>query len=133
MALLTQLLQDPRLQEGFQTKAEPLFDDSGERVFFELSSGTWWEKTDKMPSKPKVITTPYYILELDLKCRFSAQGAIALAIVIYTDGTWLSKGGGHKCAPVSVTLGNFPIDIMNKSIAKKASSHQVKFLCDIKR
>jgi len=48
--------------------------------------------------------------------------AILLAIIIYIDGTWLSKGGGHSCCPLSVTLGNFSIKIMNKSIAKKESA-----------
>ena len=45
-----------------------------------------------------------------------------LAIILYIDGTWLSKGGGHKCTPISVTLGNFTLENMNKSIAKEASA-----------
>jgi hypothetical protein len=52
---------------------------------------------------------------------FMMQNAIVLPLVLYIDGTWLSKGGGHKCTPISATLGNLSLEAMNKSIAKKES------------
>jgi hypothetical protein len=48
------LLADPRLQDGFQTEANPV-EEWGERVYTELSTGTWWEETEKMEEKPEVI------------------------------------------------------------------------------
>ena len=35
------------------------------------------------------------------------------------DATWLSKGGRDKACPLSITIGNLPRTIMNKSSAKR--------------
>lgn len=47
------------------------------------------------------------------------QGATVVPIIGYLDGTWLSKGGGHSATPMSMTIGNLPRHVMNKSIAKR--------------
>ena len=51
-------------------------------------------------------------------CR---QNATLLPIILYTDGTWLSKNGAHNAKPLSMTIGNFPRHVMNKTTAKKVS------------
>ena len=49
------------------------------------------------------------------------QDATLLPIILYTDGTWLSKNGAHNAKPLSMTIGNFPRHVMNKNTAKKVS------------
>ena len=46
------------------------------------------------------------------------QDATLLPIILYTDGTWLSKNGAHNAKPLSMTIGNFPRHVMNKNKAK---------------
>lgn len=46
-------------------------------------------------------------------------------LILYTDGTWLSKNGAHNIQPVVVTLGNFPRKIMYKKAAKRVSKSMV--------
>ena len=48
-----------------------------------------------------------------------------MPIVLYTDGTWLSKNGAHDIKPLCMTIGNFPIAVMNKDEAKKANQPNV--------
>ena len=44
-----------------------------------------------------------------------------MPIILYTDGTWLSKNGSHDIKPLAMTIGNFPVDKMNQDAAKKVS------------
>ena len=53
--MMVELLQDERLKEGFQTEFVECRNEDDERVYYQLSSGTWWEQTDKHKDKPKVI------------------------------------------------------------------------------
>ena len=70
----------------------------GERIYDELNTGDWWNDTVKMKEMPK--------------------DATLLPIILYTDGTWLSKNGAHNAKPLSMTIGNFPRHVMNKNKAK---------------
>lgn len=52
---------------------------------------------------------------------FPSKGAVLLPVILYIDGTWLSKGGGHNAIPMSCTIGNLPRHVMNKSSAKRVN------------
>jgi hypothetical protein len=100
------LLAAPSLQDGFLTNAEVLEDTfSSTRLFGELNRGLWWQRTEESGEVP--------------------EGAILCPLVLYTDGTWLSKNGAHSTQPLVLTLGNFPRDIMNKKAAKRVREQQL--------
>ena len=73
----------------------------------------------------------HVLLQITKICR---QDATLLPIILYTDGTWLSKNGAHNAKPLSMTIGNFPRHVMNKNKAKKVSwtaklDKNLKFFC----
>lgn len=47
------------------------------------------------------------------------QGAIALPLIFYLDGTHLSQSGTHQCKPWMMGIGNHCMEMQNKKHAKK--------------
>ena len=107
-------MADPDLQEGFMACENTVFED-GERVFSELNTGDWWHDTER--EKPEVYNARCYIQRYNGYYLF--QGSTLLPILLYLDGTHLSKNSSHTIKPLSMSLGNFPIRQMNKTHAKK--------------
>jgi hypothetical protein len=111
------ILADTRLTEGFMTKPDIQYVD-GHRLYGEMNTGHCWEGAQR--KAPRVIQQNILFFIVFLIDFFGlSQGAIALLINIYLDGTWLSKGGGHSATPISMTIGNLPRRVMNKSFAKR--------------
>jgi hypothetical protein len=118
------IIQDPSLQDGFMTHTD-IRHENGFRVYGEMNTGQCWEEAQKQADE--VHHFPLQILFeslLQIVMKFSqnfvyTQGAIVVPIVGYLDGTWLSKGGGHSATPMSMTIGNLPRHVMNKSSAKR--------------
>ena len=92
------ILEDDTMQEGFMTEADVRGEGSS-RVRGEMNTGDWWEETEKE----------------------APVGSVVVPLIVYIDETWLSKGGGHACCPISMTIGNLPRAVMNKSSAKRVS------------
>ena len=50
-----------------------------------------------------------------------AQDAVLLPLILYADGTWLSKNGSHNIKPLAMTIGNFLRKILDQDQAKKVT------------
>lgn len=121
------ILEDETLQDGFMESPD-IRGTGDSRVFGELNTGFWWESTQE--DAPEVIFV--HILG-DLTSNnpiflSAGKGAVVLPIILYLDGTWLAKGGTHSCTPLSMTIGNLPRHVMNKSSAKRVKK-TVYFQC----
>ena len=102
----------------FAIQYEETVNEVGERVYGQLNTGEWWERTEESGQMPTVLFIYWFLMEL---IASFLQNAILLPLILYLDGTWLSRGGGHNCTPLSVTLGNFTQEARNKPYAKKVS------------
>jgi hypothetical protein len=72
----------------------------GDRIYEHLNTGLWWKKTEE-------------------KVR-EAHGDVGLVpIILYLDGTWLSKNGRHNAKPISMSLGNFDKAVYNQDASKR--------------
>ena len=115
------ILEDETLQDGFMELPD-IRGTGDSRVFGELNTGFWWESTQE--DAPEVIFV--HILgdfTSNNPIFLSAdKGAVVLPIILYLDGTWLAKGGTHSCTPLSMTIGNLPRHVMNKSSAKRVKN-----------
>jgi hypothetical protein len=118
------IIQDPRLQDGFMTDTD-IRNENGFRVYGEMNTGHCWEQAQKeAPKVHQFLLQILFQFLLQNVMKFSqnfvdTQGATVVPIIGYLDGTWLSKGGGHSATPMSMTIGNLPRHVMNKSIAKR--------------
>ena len=112
------ILEDETLQDGFMEFPD-IRGTGDSRVFGELNTGFWWESTQE---------DAHEVIFVHILDDFSSnnpiflsvdKGAVVLPIILYLDGTWLAKGGTHSCTPLSMTIGNLPRHVMNKSSAKR--------------
>ena len=71
---------------------QPLIID-GERCFSNLWDSHWWEKA-----------------EAKLREDHGVESYL-LPIILHLDSTSLDVTGKHSICPVSITLGNFPVDV----------------------
>lgn len=99
LAQAANLLASESATDDFMDGANLQYTANGSRLYSELNTGDWWAKTEKMDKMP--------------------EDAVLLPIILYTDGTWLSKSGSHSAKPLSMTLGNFPRHVMNQNESKK--------------
>lgn len=67
------------------------------------------------------LETSNILMKIDDIVILFRKGAVLLPVILYIDGTWLSKGGGHNATPMSCTIGNLPRHVMNKSSAKRVN------------
>ena len=127
------ILEDETLQDGFMEFPD-IRGTGDSRVFGELNTGFWWESTQE--DAPEVIFVDIlgHISSNNPIFLSADKGAVVLPIILYLDGTWLTKGGTHSCTPLSMTIGNLPRHVMNKSSAKRvnnsAFSLQISFHYD---
>ena len=56
------------------------------------------------------------------------QGAVLLPLILYADGTWLSKNGSHNIKPLAMTIGNFPRAVLNQDKAKKVMFYDIHMM-----
>ena len=94
--LVKDLLMEDFATEGFMEK-EVVKEVESRRVFGELNTGRWWVESAKLVPEDVVI----------------------VPLIFFTDGTWLSKNGAQNAQPVALTIGNFPLAVMNKHAAKR--------------
>ena len=111
-ALLASNLAD----DTFMTKADVCFDQQGTRQLGELNRGKLWERTENHEDFPEVTSN---FVSMFLVWLPHLQGAVLLPLILYADGTWLSKNGSHNIKPLAMTIGNFPRKILNQDKSKK--------------
>lgn len=56
------------------------------------------------------------------------KGAVLLPLILYADGTWLSKNGSHNIKPLAMTIGNFPRAVLNQDKAKKVMFYDIHMM-----
>jgi len=67
LARAAELLDSPLASEGFLSECDVQNGHDGSRLYKELNTGKWWEKTENMREMP--------------------EGATLLPIILYADGT----------------------------------------------
>jgi hypothetical protein len=112
------LLASNLVDDTFMTKEDVRFNPNGKRLLGELNQGKLWERTVKHKDFPKVSQNILMIFGL---ITTRAQDAVLLPLILYADGTWLSKNGSHNIKPLAMTIGNFPRKILNQDQAKKVT------------
>ena len=121
------ILEDETLQDGFMESPD-IRGTGDSRVFGELNTGLWWESTQEDAPEVIIVHILGDLTSNNLIFLSAGKGAVVLPIILYLDGTWLAKGGTHSCTPLSMTIGNLPRHVMNKSSAKRVKK-TVYFQC----
>jgi hypothetical protein len=97
MSIIRDLLSKKNLVEDARWHYTEKVDNEGNRIYEHLCNGLWWEKTEK--------AVP--------------EGVGLVPIILYLDGTWLSKNGRHSAKPISMSLGNFSQAVYNQNASKR--------------
>ena len=100
LAITRDLLSKENLLQNARWYYQEKVNSEGERIYEHLNTGLWWKQTEE-------------------KVR-EAHGDVGLVpIILYLDGTWLSKNGRHNAKPISMSLGNFDKPVYNQDASKR--------------
>jgi hypothetical protein len=128
LAQAASLLESGLVDDTFMTKADVVLDRNGTRQLGELNRGKLWERTEKHEDFPNVRWKTSYLFIFPHAHSVKLQGAVLLPLILYADGTWLSKNGSHNIKPLAMTIGNFPRKVLNQDKAKKVMFYDIYFM-----
>ena len=95
MQVIAELMVEPNViaqSSDVSIQYQPLMID-GRKCFSEMWNGLWWQKTEEMIRKQH------------------GDESCVLAVILHLDSTMLDVTGKHSATPVSISLGNFGLNI----------------------
>jgi len=85
---IRRLLNVKSLEGRMKLKSEKLYTNKGKRVYQHMNTANWFHRTEAL----------------------LPDGAILLAVVIYTDKSHTTNDGRHNFHPIMLKLGNWPLE-----------------------
>ena len=106
MAVLKDLIGDPKLAPYMKWYPEKLYDGSNRRLYTDLSTGDWWWRLQVKLFFLCANGKEQIKNEVNAKYGDSAPSVTIIPLILTSDKTHLSHSGKKKAWPVFMTVGN---------------------------